>query len=142
MKPKFTHLFKLNKINLFLLIILIFLLVCLIFNLFIVQDIIVLSYSARADDTLGFNLTNLDLNFGRVYPGGIAIKTIVLDSKEKSYVKIISSGLGSENLVYSNNNFVFQGEREVNITYVMPPNTKIGEDYNGNVKFVFFRTLF
>ena len=141
-KFKLNYFFGLNKINFFLLLILVILFVFLIFEMLIIQEVFVLNYSAKADNTLGFNVNNSELNFGRVYPGGNVIKTVSLESKEKMYTLIVARGSGNKNLVYSDNNFMLQGKKEVNITFLMPLNAEIGSIYNGNIKFIFFKSLF
>ena len=98
------------------------------------------SMFVKVSDYVGFNVNTSALYFGAISPGGSGFRFLELNSFDKRKVFIVPSGKIKKWVSYSENGFVFEGNKSVKITVNVPKDVEFGE-YSGKLKLIFIKTF-
>ncbi|UZE93954.1 MAG: hypothetical protein IB618_00030 [Candidatus Pacearchaeota archaeon] len=90
----------------------------------------------KVADYVGFSVDPDILNFGVVMPSGGSKRSVELSADEPTKVKVILKGDLAPWVMVSENNFVFEGDKSIEFTAVVPEDVEEGE-YTGTAIILF-----
>lgn len=142
-KPKIRRIKKrLNKRNILIFAIIIVLLVFIIIQFYSyyklknIKEIKTFEMKLEVSDHIGFNLENETLNFGTVIPSGSATRNIKIESDEPVFLNVNFKGNLAEWVDVSENNFVFNGTKDLTFVVYAPWYAEAG-NYTGKAVLIF-----
>jgi len=118
--------------------------VLLIYNYYVVENVITIDLSLKIGDGFGLNLSNDRLNFGTSPPGSLLKRKINITNHNDYpiFVTIKLKGDISPYFVVSNNNFKLEPDQKEVVTYYLHvPRENLQKGYSGQTWIYFKRFL-
>ena len=135
---------KKRKNNLLINILLIFVGLIIISSIysFLILEVVSFDMHLNVENRAGFNVTDVSIEFGTVYPGGGGFKEIFIQNKEYKKTRVVIKAYGDlkDWVSVSDNNFILkQNEYKKLKVEVNVPYDAEYKQYYGKLKIIFMR---
>ena len=115
------------------------------YNVFVIENIVVMDIKLKVGDRFGLNVDPESINFGRLMPGTTGFRNVTLENNASYPLKVSISRYGeiADWIDVSENNFILEEKEKMDVTfYAYAPNDAAFGNYSGKTKVIFKRVLF